>query len=102
MQSLPKLATWNESLFMVWSGYQDYFYSLYDKKLTVSQTRKIVPDVVKAIEEHIEVSLLHFATRYITTLFKVSFFNYTSAHVRSNPLMLPNAENVDTRSIHPS
>ncbi|KAG0564188.1 hypothetical protein KC19_8G090500 [Ceratodon purpureus] len=53
VQSLPKLATWNESLFVVWSGYQDYFFSLYDKKLTVSQTKKIVGDVVAAIEEHI-------------------------------------------------
>jgi hypothetical protein len=56
MQSLPKLATWNESLFMVWSRYQDYFYSLYDKQLTISQTKKIVPDVVQAIEDHIVVS----------------------------------------------
>lgn len=56
VQSLPKLATWNSSLFLVWSGYQDYFFSLYDKKLTVSQTKKIVPEVVTAIEELIEVS----------------------------------------------
>jgi hypothetical protein len=56
VQSLPALATWNSSLFMVWSGYQDYFFSLYDKKLTVSQTKKIVPEVVDAIEELIVVS----------------------------------------------
>nr|PNR33395.1 hypothetical protein PHYPA_025339 [Physcomitrium patens] len=33
---------------------QQWFQSLYDKKLTVSLTWKIVPEVVKAIEEHIE------------------------------------------------
>jgi hypothetical protein len=37
-------------MFLVWSGYHDYFFSLYEKKLTVSQTKKIVPDVVDAIE----------------------------------------------------
>jgi alpha-L-fucosidase len=39
----------------VWSGYQDYFFSLYDKKLTIKQTEKIVPNVVPAIETLIEV-----------------------------------------------
>jgi alpha-L-fucosidase len=34
----------------VWSGYHDYFFSLYDKKLTIKQTEKIVPDVVLAIK----------------------------------------------------
>lgn len=53
VQSLPKLATVNESLFVVWSGYQDYFFSLYDKALSPSKTKKIVPDVVAAIEGHI-------------------------------------------------
>jgi hypothetical protein len=42
------------SLFTVWSGYQDYF-SLYNKKLTIKQTEKIVPDVVPAIETLFEV-----------------------------------------------
>jgi len=50
VQSLPKLANISSSMFLVWSGYHDYFFSLYDKKLTVSQTKKIVPDVVDAIE----------------------------------------------------
>jgi alpha-L-fucosidase len=50
VQSLPLLSTWKESLFTVWSGYQDYFFSLYDKKLTTKQTEKIVPNVVAAIE----------------------------------------------------
>jgi len=53
VQSLPKLSTFNESLFVVYAGYQDYFFSLYEKSLTIKQTKKIVPDVVKAIEEHI-------------------------------------------------
>ncbi|KAG0631128.1 hypothetical protein M758_1G229400 [Ceratodon purpureus] len=52
-QSLPKLATFNESLFTVWAGYHDYFFSLYDKILTVAETPKIVPDVVQAIEDHL-------------------------------------------------
>lgn len=57
VQSLPKLASVNESLFMVWSGYQDYFSSLYDGTLTPRQTLHIVPHVVKAIEVHIEALL---------------------------------------------
>lgn len=56
VQSLPKLSTFNESLFVVYAGYQDYFSSLYDKTLTIKQTKKIVPDVVEAIEDLIEVS----------------------------------------------
>lgn len=52
--SLPKLATVNESLFMVWAGHHDYFFSLYDKTLSPSRTRKIVPDVVAAIEDHLD------------------------------------------------
>jgi hypothetical protein len=62
VQSLPKLSTFNESLFVVYAGYQDYFFSLYDGSLTIKQTKKIIPDVVKAIEDHIVVSsrlLLH-------------------------------------------
>lgn len=53
---MPKLATVNESLFLVWAGYQDYFFSLYDKTLSPSKTKKIVPDVVEAIEELLVVS----------------------------------------------
>jgi alpha-L-fucosidase len=41
----------------VWSGYQDYFFNLYVKKLTIKQTKKIVPDVVPAIETFIEVHI---------------------------------------------
>jgi len=60
VQSLPKLSTFNESLFQVYAGYQDYFFSLYEQKLSIKQTKKIVPDVVKAIEDLIVVSqLLH-------------------------------------------
>jgi alpha-L-fucosidase len=58
VQSLPLLSTFNESLFLVYAGYQDYFFSLYDKTLTVKQTKKIVPDVVKAIEDLIVVTRL--------------------------------------------
>lgn len=68
MQSLPKLATFNESLFVVYAGYQDYFFSLYDKTLTVSQTKKIVPDVIKAIEDLIVVSPLGLRGCPITAL----------------------------------
>lgn len=53
VQSLPQLSTFNQSLFVVYAGYQDYFFSLYEKSLTIKQTKKIVPDVVKAIEDHI-------------------------------------------------
>jgi alpha-L-fucosidase len=56
-QSLPKLATVNESLFMVWSGYQDYVSGLYDATVTPRQTFHIVAQVVKAIEAHIQALL---------------------------------------------
>jgi hypothetical protein len=54
VQSLPKLATFNSSLFVVYAGYQDYFFSLYEQKLTIKQTQMIVDDVVKAISTHIK------------------------------------------------
>jgi len=56
VQSLPTLASVNESLFFVWPGYQDYFFSLYDKTLSPSNTTKIIPDVVAAIEAFLVVS----------------------------------------------
>lgn len=55
VQGLPKLASFNESLFLVYAGYQDYFFSLYEQKLTIKQTHMIVDDVVKAISTHIKV-----------------------------------------------
>jgi hypothetical protein len=69
VQSLPQLSTFNQSLFVVYSGYQDYFFSLYDKSLTIKQTKKIVPDVVKAIEDHIVVSsgLLRHRKQFLTS-----------------------------------
>jgi hypothetical protein len=54
VQSLPKLDTFNTSLFVVYAGYQDYFFSLYEQKLTIKQTHMIVDDVVKAISTHIK------------------------------------------------
>lgn len=68
VQSLPKLASVNASLFLVWSGYQDYFFSLYDKALSPSKTKKIVPDVVEAIEELLVVS---FTCYLLKSSFKV-------------------------------
>ena len=56
VQSLPKLANFSSSLFVVYAGYQDYFFSLYDGTLSIKKTKKIVPDVVKAIEDLIVVS----------------------------------------------
>lgn len=55
MQSLPKLSTFNQSLFVVYAGYQDYFFSLYDKELSIKETKNIVKDVVNAIGDLIVV-----------------------------------------------
>lgn len=56
-ETLPSLASLNQSLYMVYAGYQDYFFDLYDKKVTPRQGLDTVPDVVSAIVDHIEVIL---------------------------------------------
>lgn len=55
VQPLPTLNSVNQSLFLVYAGYQDYFYSLYDETLTPRQTLNIVEEVVESIGTHIEV-----------------------------------------------
>jgi hypothetical protein len=52
-----------DSLYLVYAGYQDYFFSLYNSILTPRQALDIVPDVVKAISDHIEVSGIICITR---------------------------------------
>jgi hypothetical protein len=54
-ETLPTLASLNSSLYLVYAGYQDYFFDLYDKKVTPRQGLDTVPDVVSAIVDHIEV-----------------------------------------------
>jgi hypothetical protein len=54
VQPLPTLNSVNQSLFLVYAGYQDYFYSLYDETLTPRQTLNIVEEVVESIGTHIE------------------------------------------------
>lgn len=54
-QKLPFLNQTGESLYLVYAGYQDYFFSLYDSLVTPSQALAIVPDVVQAISTLIEV-----------------------------------------------
>jgi hypothetical protein len=56
VQKLPFLNQTSESLYLVYAGYQDYFFSLYDSILTPRQTLTIVPDVVQSISNLIEVS----------------------------------------------
>lgn len=56
MQPLPTLNSINQSLFLVYAGYQDYFYSLYDKTLTPRQALNIVEEVVESIGTLIEVN----------------------------------------------
>lgn len=56
VQKLPFLNQSSESLYLVYAGYQDYFFSLYDSILTPRQSLTIVPDVVQAISDHVEVS----------------------------------------------
>jgi alpha-L-fucosidase len=54
VQKLPFLNQTSESLYLVYAGYQDYFFSLYDSILTPRQTLTIVPDVVQSISNLIE------------------------------------------------
>lgn len=62
-ETLPSLASLNQSLYMVYAGYQDYFFDLYDKKVTPRQGLDTVPDVVSAIVNHIEVILSIYSLR---------------------------------------
>jgi len=55
VQSLPTIATLNSSLYVVYAGYQDYFFSLYDSSLTPQETLQLVDPVVQAIVDLIEV-----------------------------------------------
>lgn len=59
----PTLASLNTSLYLVYAGYQDYFFDLYDKKVTPRQGLDTVPDVVSAIVDFIEVILNTFLLR---------------------------------------
>lgn len=54
VQSLPTLATLNSSLYVVYAGYQDYFFSLYDSVLSPRETLSIVGSVVDAVVELVE------------------------------------------------
>jgi len=54
VQSLPTIATLNSSLYVVYAGYQDYFFSLYDSALTPQETLQLVDPVVQAIVDLIE------------------------------------------------
>ena len=56
VQSLPKSSTLNSSLYMVYSGFDEYFLNLYHNGLTPAETLKTVGDVVKAIVSALEVS----------------------------------------------
>lgn len=56
VQSLPTIASLNTSLYMVYSGFQDYFFGLYDGPYTPGQALDIVGDVVDAIVTLVEVS----------------------------------------------
>lgn len=56
VQSLPSIASLNTSLYMVYSGFQDYFFGLYDGTYTPRQALDIVGDVVDAIVALVEVS----------------------------------------------
>jgi hypothetical protein len=44
---------------MVWAGYQDYFFDLYDGKLMPRQSLDTVPSVVTAITTALEVITLY-------------------------------------------
>lgn len=45
----------NSSFYMVYSGFQDYFFPLYYRQMTVTQLLAIVPSVVDAILKAVEV-----------------------------------------------
>jgi hypothetical protein len=55
-QSLPSVDSLNTSLYFVNAGFQDYFFPLYYKNLTASETLDLVDSVVDAINIAIKVS----------------------------------------------
>lgn len=56
-QVLPAENSVNQSLYVMYAGYHDYFFDLYEKKLTPAKALEAVPDVVDAITTAIEVTL---------------------------------------------
>ncbi|KAG0601664.1 hypothetical protein M758_11G130200 [Ceratodon purpureus] len=53
-QTLPTEASLNQSLYMVYAGFHDYFFDLYEKKRTPGEGLDSVPDVTAAITTTIE------------------------------------------------
>lgn len=60
-QSLPSIDSLNTSLYFVNAGFQDYFFPLYYKNLTKSETLELVDTVVDAIVTAVKVSSMFMA-----------------------------------------
>lgn len=60
-QSLPAVDSLNTSLYFVNAGFQDYFFPLYYKNSTKSQTLDLVDSVVDAIVTAVQVFSMLFA-----------------------------------------
>ena len=58
IQALPAATSLNTSLYMVYSGYQDYLFGLYYKELTPKTAMDIVVPVVSGITDALKVRLL--------------------------------------------
>lgn len=54
-QDLPAIDSLNTSLYMVYAGFQDYFFPLYDQTITPRHAVRMVPSVVDAIISAVEV-----------------------------------------------
>lgn len=65
-QALPAETSLNQSLYVVYAGFHDYFFDLYEKKLTAAQVLDSVPDVVAAITTAIEVISFWYSHTFIS------------------------------------
>ncbi|XP_073385026.1 GDSL esterase/lipase At4g01130-like [Physcomitrium patens] len=63
--TLPAENSLNQSLYMMYAGFQYYFFDLYEKKLTPGQGLDTVPDVVDAINTAIESLVGLYATEVL-------------------------------------
>lgn len=73
-QSMPTLASINTSFYMVYPGYQDYFFGIYNKELTPKEAFHIVESVVDAITDAVKVSQIS-----LVKLYPISWVRYVSS-----------------------
>lgn len=80
VQNLPTIATLNTSLYVVYAGYQDYFFSLYESVLTPQETLQLVTPVVEAIVDLIEVHRTINSVILTSSMCPIMTCNFAQSH----------------------